>query len=310
MKKLTLVLSVVLSVSVLTGCVKTLTSEEDNAPVIYEETGQRLTENIVCQPTNEEVNELYRQHNVDIESLPTCEDLTLGDGMDVGIWTGILVTPLAKLILTLGGIFNTYGIGIILSAMIVRLLLYPITRKSTHSMQKMQEIQPKIQRIQDKYGKNPDRDASARMQQEIMALYQKHGVNPLSGCVTPFLQMPILIAFYEAIYRTPAIFENTFLGLELGLTPSVAFGIGQYQYIILILLAAGSTYISSKYSMGTQQNNNNNANNPMKSMTTIMPLMIGFFAWTLPAALSIYWTTSNLLTLATTFVTKHRPHGK
>src|SRR5699024_305065 len=96
---------------------------------------------------------------------------------------------------------NSYGWSIILVTVIVRLLLVPLNVKQLKSSKAMQDIQPEMKELQKKYS-SKDQATQQKLQQETMALFQKHGVNPLAGCLPIFVQMPILIAMYHAIMRT------------------------------------------------------------------------------------------------------------
>ena len=130
----------------------------------------------------------------------------------------------------------------------------------------------------------------------------------MSGCLFAFLQLPIFIAFFEAVQRTPVIFEDKFLGLQLGTTPSVGIGTTTfYAYIILMLLIAGTTFFSFK------MNSTGNMEDPtMKMMPTMMSIMIVVTAMFMPTGLGIYWVTSNLFTILQNIMVKRSKevHGK
>src|SRR5699024_3660116 len=137
-----------------------------------------------------------------------------------------------------------------------------------------------------------DQNTQQKLQQETMELFQKHGVNPLAGCLPIFVQMPILIAMYHAIMRTEAIKQGSFLWFELG-TPD----------FILPLIAGFATYFQQQLMMS---DNPASANNPqMKIMLYMMPLMITIFGYILPAALALYWVVGNVFMVAqTVFIRK------
>ena len=134
-------------------------------------------------------------------------------------WIAILSVPLQKLIefvyyqiLTPIGL-PSFGLAIILVTILIRLLLYPLTRKQMQSMKKMQAIQPKMKEIQEKYGK--DREKLAQKQME---LYKQEGVNPAGGCLPLLIQMPFLFAFYYALLGLGSQLDQPFLWI-----PSLAF---------------------------------------------------------------------------------------
>ncbi len=130
-----------------------------------------------------------------------CAPVVAEDGsVSAPTWIAPLATPLELLIeavytyiLTPIGLAS-YGLAIILVTMLIRALLYPLTRKQMQSMKKMQSIQPQMKEIQEKYGK--DREKLAQKQME---LYKQEGVNPAGGCLPLLIQMPILFAFYYAL---------------------------------------------------------------------------------------------------------------
>ena len=126
--------------------------------------------------------------------------------------------------------------------------------------------------------------------QETMAIYKKYGVNPLSGCLLAFIQLPLFFAFLQAINRVPAIFEGKFLGLSLGMTPTTGISKGNYAYLILIVLVLLTTYYSFKKTLSqtatTQQGQG-------KSMLIIMLIMIFVASFSLPTAIALYWIVTN-----------------
>ena len=125
-------------------------------------------------------------------------------------------------------------------------------------------------------------------------IYQKYKINPLSGCVLAFVQLPLLFAFLEAINRTPALFENDFLVFQMGTTPWVGISDGNYWYIFLIILIIGTTFISFRKTMKDQSGP---TANQMKYTIYFMLAMISVASFTLPAALGIYWISSSLFTI-------------
>ena len=132
-------------------------------------------------------------------------------------------------------------------------------------------------------------------------IYKKYNINPISGCIYAFIQLPLFIAFLEAINRTPAVFEGTFLSMQLGTTPSVGLLThGNFVYLILILLVGASTYYSFKMNKTTAQE----GTDPMKNMTTIMTVMIVVMGFFMSSALCIYWATTNLFTIGQNLLVK------
>ena len=210
-----------------------------------------------------------------------------------GFWNEIIVWPLVSLIKFFADLLGTYALGIIAVTIIIRLLILPLTIKQVKSSKKMQEIQPKLKELQEKYA-SKDAETQRKYQQEMMNLMQTSGVNPLAGCLPILIQMPILIGFYHAINRmnaTAAFDLGTFLGFHLA-EPSVVLAVlaGLMQFIVIMTGPA--------------------IDNPqMKIMMYIMPLMIIGFGIALPAALSLYWVVGNIFSIGQNLVI-YKPWNK
>ncbi len=171
-----------------------------------------------------------------------------------------------------------YGLAIILMTILIKLVLFPITHKQLKSMRAMQEIQPRMKQIQERY-----KEDSQTMQVKIMELYKEHGVNPLGGCLPLLIQMPIFIAFYQSLYK-----------FEFKVAAHAGFlwipNIGKPdQYYILAILAALTTYLQQRVSMVDTKDPT------QKSMLYIMPLFMAWIAATMPAGLPLYWVVFNTL---------------
>ncbi|WIW70748.1 YidC/Oxa1 family membrane protein insertase [Anaerosinus gibii] len=172
-----------------------------------------------------------------------------------------------------------YGVAIILMTIVIKVLLYPLTVKQVKSMKAMQDLQPKMKKIQDKYGKKDPQ----RMQQEMAALYKDAGVNPLAGCLPLLAQMPLLIGIFYAIR------DYTYLG-----TPSFLWihNLSEADPLyILPIISAVTIYIQQKQTMTT----NSDMNQQAKIMLYMMPLFIGYISLSFPAGLVLYWAMSNVM---------------
>ena len=232
-----------------TGCTKTLT-DSDKKAVKNETTGQTLTENILCRPTNKETIKLYEKNKVKIDKLPECEDFSITSGKYEGLWTSFLVKPLAFILLTIGqilGFTGKYALSIIIVSLAIRLVAYPVTRKTALQSELIKKAQPELNRIQKKYQGKEDQESMIKQNQETLMVYKKYNINPMAGCLFSMLQLPLFIAFFEAVQRTPALFEDKFLGLQLGTTPVAGIATATfYAYIILMLIIAATTFYSFK----------------------------------------------------------------
>ncbi len=202
-----------------------------------------------------------------------------------GIWDKYFVSPLAQALDFFAKIlFNNYGLSIILVTILIRFLVLPLMMTQIKSSKAMQQLQPEIKKIREKF-----KDNSQKVQEETMKLFQQHNVNPLSGCLPLIVQMPILIAFYHAIMRNANIAHSSFLWLQLG-QPDPLY--------ILPVLAAITTYIQTK-TMGSTSVSSQAAQQ-QKIMTYFMPAMILFFSLQFASALALYWVIGNIFTIVQT----------
>jgi YidC/Oxa1 family membrane protein insertase len=206
-----------------------------------------------------------------------------------GFWNEYIVYPLSWFIKEtahfLGG---SYGLAIIVVTILIRLVILPLMIKQTRSSKAMQALQPQLAELKKKYA-SKDQKTQQKLQQETMALFQNHGVNPMAGCFPLLIQMPILIGFYNAISRTPELKTGSFLWFELGDKDPV-----------LAILAGITTFIQQKIMMaGTE-----NQNPQMAMMVWMMPIMIVIFAFNYPAALSLYWVVGNIFMIVQTYFIK------
>lgn len=292
-------LVVLLLLLVTTGCTTTLV-DDNKKPVKNEVTGQNLTKNIICQPTNKENIKLYKENGVKVDKLPTCDEFKVTSGKYEGLWTSIFVKPLAFVLLWLGKLVGNYAISLIIISILIRVIAFPVTKKTALQSELMKKAQPEIERITKKYKDKQDQESMMRQSQEMMMVYKKYNISPMSGCIFAMLQLPLFMAFFEAVQRTPAIFEGKFLGLHLGTTPMVGITSPTFiAYIILMLLIAATTFYSFKMNMS-----GNTMDPSMRMMPIMMSAMIIITALFMPAALGICWVTSNLLTIAQNIVVK------
>ena len=298
---------ILLLILLTTGCTKTLTDNNKKA-VKNDKTGQTLTQNIICRPKNKHTSELYKKYNVKIDKLPECDNFKITSGKYEGLWTSFFVKPLAYFLLSLGRAVKNYGLSVIIISLIIRTIAFPITRKTAMQSELMKKAQPELNKLQKKYEGKQDQESMIKQNQEMMAIYKKYNINPMAGCLFSMLQLPIFIAFYEAVQRIPVIFEDKFLGLQLGTTPAVGISSATFfAYLILILIIAGTTFFAFK------MNATGNMEDPtMKMMPMMMTGMIVVTALFMPSGLGIYWVTSNLFTIGQNFLVKRskESHGK
>lgn len=203
-----------------------------------------------------------------------------------GIWDRYIVYYFGQAIKALS--FGNAGVGIILFTIIIRIILMPLMHYQTKSMRKTQELQPKLQALQEKYS-SKDTETVRLLQEEQQRLYSEHNVNPMSGCLPMLVQLPIMMALWQSISRIPELTQGHFLWLELG---------HKDPYFILPILAAIFTFISTKLtSMGQE-----NVQGTMKIMNYFMPVMILVMGIRLASGLSLYWVVSNAFQVIQTLI--------
>ncbi|MDE0179743.1 MAG: YidC/Oxa1 family membrane protein insertase [Caldilineaceae bacterium] len=237
-----------------------------------------------------------------------------------GWWQSFIVFPLAKSLLWLkGGLESrdfpySWGFAIIIFTIVIKMIAFPLTMIQIRSMQAQKELQPRLQELQKKYGKNRD-----KMAQEQMKMYREAGVNPLSGCLPMVVQMPVLFGLYSALVALGKDLTNApfFWIPDLGFpefTRGLAwipekFNLGEYgtlaAYLVLpVLLMVSQFYMQRMTTAATPPGGEKQAG-MMKQMTTMMTLMFGFFTLQVPAGLSLYWVTSNLLQMGQTYIANY-----
>ncbi|MGZ0087475.1 YidC family membrane integrase SpoIIIJ [Caldibacillus thermoamylovorans] len=208
-----------------------------------------------------------------------------------GFWNEYIVYPLSWLIKHVARLLGgSFGLSIIVVTVLIRLLILPLMIQQTRNAKAMQALQPEMEALRKKYS-SKDAQTQQKLQQEMMLLFQKHGVNPMAGCLPILIQMPILIGFYHAIMRTREIAQHNFLWFDLG---------EKDPYYILPVIAGVTTFIQQKIMMaGSAQQNPQ-----MAMMLWVMPIMIVIFAINFPAALSLYWVVGNLFSIVQTYFIK------
>ena len=176
--------------------------------------------------------------------------------------------------------FGSYGAAIILLTIVVKMCLYPLTVKQVKSMKAMQELSPKMKKLQEKYKDNPQ-----LMQQKIGELYKDAGVNPLAGCLPLLIQMPILMGMYYSLFTSayPSPEAAQFLWLPSMSEPDPTH--------ILPVIAAVTTYWQTRQTSDT-------TNTQLKVAASVMPLFIGFMSWNFASGLVLYWAAMNFCQIA------------
>jgi len=221
----------------------------------------------------------------------------------VDLWNLIILNPMLNGLIALSSVFDgSFGLAIIALTFIVRLILLPLTIRQLNSTKSLQGMQPKIQELQKKHGKNQQ-----KLQQEMMKLYKEAGVNPL-GCLWPMLvQFPVWIALYQSIMKALATtpeslldlfrhlyswevvtralpLDSHFLWLNLGVPDGT---------MILAIIVGGSMWVQQKMVTAPSADPRQKSMNSM--MQLMMPFMFAFFTLMFPSGLALFWAVSNVI---------------
>lgn len=234
------------------------------------------------------------------------------DAWSNGWFDGLIVWPLATLINLVAKKADA-GIGIIVATVLIQGLVFIFTRKSQESTQRMQEIQPDIQKIQAKYAGRNDQDSQMKMYQETQALYKKYDIHPLGSILVLFIQMPIMMGMYYATVRAASVIHGTFMGIRLEQTPMEAFKTGTIGiiviYILMVILQFVTTQLpnwlrkSREKAQGKKEHayrkeEQGNMANSMQTSMYMMTVMFAFIYIGWPAAMSFYWCVSSIIRIA------------
>lgn len=185
-----------------------------------------------------------------------------------------VITVLYNMTATVG--LPNYGLAIIIMTIIVKILLYPLTKKQIESTKAMMAMQPKMKAIQEKY-----KNDKQRLNMELANLYKQENVNPLAGCLPLLVQMPIMIGIFYGIRDFHYVGPANFLWIQSISNPDPMY--------ILPVLSALTTFVQSKQTMPDTSSAQN------KMMLYFMPLFIGYISFSFPAGLVLYWVVMNLM---------------
>lgn len=222
-------------------------------------------------------------------------DVDLEDMLGIGTTpvVGWIIKPFAIAIMWLlpkmYTVIPNYGYVIILFALLVKIITLPLSLKSFRSMNAMKELQPKIEELKTRYKKNPQ-----AMNSEMMKLYKKHGVSPMSGCLPILLQMPLFFGLFSVFRSTILLRDAPFVWFITDLSR----GADSFTdpYIILVLVMVGFQFLSQKLTMPSTQQN--------KALMYIMPFFMGFIFYQFAAGLVLYWACFSAFSLIDYFLFK------
>ncbi len=222
----------------------------------------------------------------------TAIDPKVAEAINFGYFK-VIVVPLLSSLKWINGYVANYGWAIILLTVIINVVIFPLRHKSVVSMRKMQEIQPEVKAIQDRYAKMKATDpAKQKMNQELMALYKDRGVNPASGCVPILLTFPLIFAFYALLSTAIELRGAPFLLWIHDLSAHDPY------YVTPVLM--GASQLWQQWMMPAT-----GVDPAQQKMMMFMPIMFTFmFLWA-PAGLAIYWLVSNVWQIGQQYATNY-----
>ncbi len=219
----------------------------------------------------------------------------IDDIMDYG-WVYLISYPMNWMINTFSSWVGNWGVAIIIMTFVIRLLIWPLYRKSYMSMKRMSLLQPMMQEIKQRCG-----DDRQRASMEMMALYRKYNISPLGGCLPMLLQIPIFFAFFYVLQTAAELRGAHFLFwvTDLSQPDTVCHILGLPLNILPFIMAA---------SMIAMMKMSPSAGDPMQQkIMKFMPLMFFLFCYTYPSALALYWTTTNIISIIQTLIIRRLP---
>ncbi|BAK57271.1 stage III sporulation protein J [Candidatus Arthromitus sp. SFB-mouse-Japan] len=181
----------------------------------------------------------------------------------------------------------SYGLTIILAIIIIKVITLPLHIKQVKTTKVLQKIQPELQKIQAKYKSDPQ-----KQQQQILQLYKDYKINPLSGCLPTFIQLPILLLFFQLFLRLPGLQENTISFLWI---PNLAT---KDPYFILPILAVITGFLQGKLSIPTPVSEDSKTQaQQSRIMNIVLSVMLGVFTISVSSAVGIYYVFSNIISI-------------
>jgi YidC/Oxa1 family membrane protein insertase len=206
--------------------------------------------------------------------------------LDYG-WFGFFSRILLAVLHGLYHVIPNYGVGIILMTFLVRLCVFPMTRKGQIAMYRMQKLQPLIKEMQEKY-----KDDRQRQGREMMELYRKHNANPMSGCWPMLLQLPILYGLFRMLQYSIDLRQQSFVFWisDLSKPDTIAYISGFPLNILPILMTA-----SSLVQQFTMPKPADPQQAQTQKMMMFMPVLMCVMFYTFPSGLTLYWLTSTTL---------------
>lgn len=227
-----------------------------------------------------------------------------GDVMQYGSWLQWVARPLNLTLNFYHGFLDgiakkwSWGLAIILLTITVRIFIWPLHAKSTHTMKRMAKLQPKMAELKEKYPDDPN-----KLNTEMMGLYRKYGINPLGGCLPMFLQIPIFFGFYKMLQYAVELRGQGFLWVTDLSQPDTLLHIGFLGGLplnILPIVMAITSFLQIQMTPKT-------GDPTQQKIIMFMPFIFFFFCYNFASALALYWTTQNIFSIGQTWLMNKIP---
>jgi len=217
------------------------------------------------------------------------EGVGLENSIDFGSWIKWLALPLLIALKFLYQYVHNYGLAIIVLTILIKILFWPLGNKSYKSMKEMQKLQPMLSKLQEKY-----KDDKAKINQETMAMYKRHKVNPMGGCLPMIIQIPVFFGLYKALLYSIALRHSPFIWWIQDLS-------AKDPYYITPIIMGGTMFLQQK--MTPQA-----GGNPIQQkMMLWMPVIFTFLFLNFPSGLVIYWLFNNVLSIGQQYYINKKP---
>jgi len=227
----------------------------------------------------------------------------LAAAVDFG-WFDLIAKPMLAALNFFESYTGNYGVAIIIITILIKILLWPVAAKSYKSMKKMQELQPVLAKLKDKY-----KDDKARLQQETMQLYKTYKVNPMGGCLPMVVQFPVFIAFYKVLGSASELRHAPFMfwindlsapdRLPIGFDFAIPFAQQGFGLPVLTILMGGSMFLQQKMTP--------TAGDPTQAkMMLMMPVVFTFMFLNFPSGLVLYWLVQGILSIGQQYYTNQQ----
>lgn len=283
---------------------------KDSVNIYNENTGIMLKEKIYCQPKDKTTKELYNQNKITLKGLPECENFNIFNAKTTtkngikpikGFFNKIIVVPLTFLTIKIGLLFHNYIAALVFLIIIKSIFILRSNYKTFINNRKIKNVNDDIQKIANKFNKdsdywtedNPYNENVARVNytDELKQIYKKNNIKPVSGCIVPFIQIPILLAFLRILYSVPVILESKIFGLSLGASPKILSKINPVAISIVVILLFITTFLNAIIS--TEKKFNLEKSNII--MALVISSLILSASTSFPLGVALYFIISDII---------------